>query len=304
MRKLVESFRTIEKKLFINPLIMNFAIINLGKDLFMNKYKLIALDIDGTLTNSKKQITPNTLKALLHLQEVGIKVVLASGRPTAGIKALSKELKLDQHGSFILSFNGAQVINCKTNEVIYQNIIPRHFIPQLYAAAKKNNVGIISYEGDSIIAATPIDEYIEREAFINQLPIKEVSNFPDYISFDVNKCLMTGESNYLAIVEERLKKEFGTKLNIYRSEPYFLEIMPQHIDKAYSLRKLLEYLGLTKEEMICCGDGFNDLSMIEYAGLGVAMANAQEKVREIADYITLSNDDDGIVHVIEKFILA
>ena len=101
-----------------------------------------------------------------------------------------------------------------------------------------------------------------------------------------------------------MKEEFGAELNIYRSEPFFLEIMPQHVDKAYSLGKLLEHLGLSKEEMICCGDGFNDMTMIQFAGLGVAMANAQEKVREVADYITLSNDDDGIVHVIDKFIMA
>ena len=90
--------------------------------------------------------------------------------------------------------------------------------------------------------------------------------------------------------------------NIYRSEPFFLEIMPQNIDKAYSLGKLLEKLGMTKDQMICCGDGYNDLSMIQYAGMGVAMANANEQVKEAADFITLSNDEDGVVHVIQKFM--
>lgn len=270
----------------------------------MKDYKLLVLDIDGTLTNSEKKITPATLDALLLLQEQGVKVVLASGRPTAGIRALAKQLKLDHYGSFILAYNGAKIINCKTDEIIYQNIIPHHFIPQLYEAAIKHNVGIISYEGDCVIAGTPIDPYIEKEAYINQIPVKEVPNFPEYITFDVNKCLMTGEGTYLADVETKMKEEFGTKLSIYRSEPFFLEIMPQHVDKAYSLSKLLDHLQLTRDEMICCGDGFNDMSMIQFAGLGVAMANAQEKVREIADYITLSNDEDGIVHVIDKFILA
>lgn len=270
----------------------------------MKKYKLLVLDIDGTLTNSEKKITPTTLDALLLLQEQGIKVVLASGRPTAGIRALAKQLKLEHYGSFILSYNGAKIIDCKTEEIIYQNIIPHDYIPQLYQAALKHNVGIISYEADCVIAGTPMDPYIEKEAFINHIPVKEVKNFPEYITFDVNKCLMTGEGSYMAKVEEKMKEEFGNKLNIYRSEPFFLEIMPQHVDKAYSLGKLLEHLGLTKDEMICCGDGFNDMSMIQYAGLGVAMANAQEKVREVADYITLSNDEDGIVHVIDKFILA
>jgi len=270
----------------------------------MKKYKLLVLDIDGTLTNSKKEITPATLNALLSLQEQGIKVVLASGRPTAGIRALAKQLKLDEYGSFILSYNGAKIIDCKTDEIIYQNVIPGHFIPQLYDAAIRHGVGIISYEEDCVIAGTPIDCYIEKEAAINHIEIKEVKNFPEYITFDVNKCLMTGEGTYLAAVEEKMKDEFGEYLNIYRSEPFFLEVMPQNIDKAYSLGRLLDHLNLTKDEMICCGDGYNDMSMIEYAGLGVAMANAQEKVRDAADYITLSNDEDGIVHVIEKFMSA
>lgn len=270
----------------------------------MSQYKLLVLDIDGTVTNSAKEITPATLDALLKLQESGVKVVLASGRPTPGILPLAKQLKLDQFGSYILSFNGAKIINCKTNEIIYQNVLPRHLIKDLYQAALKYNVGIISYEDEGVVSGTPIDTYIDKEATLNHIPVKEVDNFVEYITFDVNKCLMTGEGNYLATVEQKMKEEFQEHLNIFRSEPYFLEIMPQNVDKAYSLSKLLEHLNLTKEEMICCGDGYNDMSMIRYAGLGVAMANAQKEVREVADYITLSNDEDGIVHVIEKFILC
>lgn len=268
------------------------------------KYKLLVLDIDGTLTNSKKIITEKTKKELLKLQERGIKVVLASGRPTPGITALAKELKLSKYGSYILSYNGAKIIDCTTNQVIYQKTLPQDAIPQLYKAAIKNQVGIMSYENDCVIAGTEIDTYMEIEAKINCIPIRKVDNFDQYINFDVNKCIMTGEGSYLEEVEKKMKEEFGQSLSIYRSEPFFLEIMPQNVDKAYSLGKLLEHLGLTKDEMICCGDGFNDISMIQFAGLGVAMANAQEKVKEIADYITLSNDEDGIVHVIEKFMFA
>ena len=95
---------------------------------------------------------------------------------------------------------------------------------------------------------------------------------------------------------------FRGYLNIYCSDPFFLEIMPQNIDKAFSLQKLLNSIGLTADEMICCGDGYNDVTMIEYAGLGVAMQNAQPLVREKADYITKSNDEDGVLYVIEKFM--
>lgn len=266
-------------------------------------YQMLVLDIDGTLTTSRKEISDATLTALLEIQKQGCKVVLASGRPTAGIIKFAQQLRLAEFGNYILAFNGARIIHCTTNQIIYDKTLPDTIIPALYEEALKNQVGIISYEGDSVIAGTEIDSYMEKEAFINSLPIRKVEHFPAYINFPVNKCLMTGEPAHLAEVEQKLKRRFNQLLNIYRSEPYFLEIMPQGIDKAHSLSRLLGSLGLSAEQMICCGDGFNDVSMIEYAGLGVAMANAQDTVKESADYITSSNDSDGILKVIKKFIL-
>lgn len=265
-------------------------------------YKVLVLDIDGTVTNSKKELTSSTREALIDIQKQGCIVVLASGRPTAGILTLAKELELEQFGGYILSFNGAKVIACQTGETIFQQVLPKDSIKKLYDASKQYSVGIVSYEGDVVITESDIDEYMIKEANLNKISIQKVDNFVEYITFDVNKCLMTASGDYLATVEPLMKEQFGTYLNIYRSEPYFLEIMPQEIDKAYSLSKLLEYIDATKEEMICCGDGFNDLTMIQYAGLGVAMANAQEVVRNAADFVTLSNDEDGIVHVIQKFL--
>lgn len=266
-------------------------------------YEILVLDIDGTLTNSKKEISPLTLAALLKIQERGHKVVLASGRPTHGILPLADKLKLSEYGGFILSFNGAKITNCKTNEIVFQKFLPHDIIPKLYDAAIENSVGIMSYEGDTIISGTPIDEFIEIESRVNNIPIIRINNFPDYLTFDVNKCLMTGAGDHLKDVEQIMKNGFQDQLNIYRSEPHYLELMPPNIDKAYSLSVLLDKLGLSREQLICCGDGFNDLSMIQYAGMGVAMANAQNVVKEVADYITLSNDEDGVAHVIHKFML-
>lgn len=266
-------------------------------------YEILVLDIDGTLTNGKKEITKPTLEAIIDLQENGQKVALASGRPTPGVIPLAKELKLDQYGGYILSYNGAKVMNAKTQEVIYNAVLPKELIPEIYQAAVEYKIGIITYENNDVIVGNGFDEYNQYEARINKIPMKEVDNFVEYITFDINKCLLTGEPDYMAAVEEKMKERFS-QLNIYRSEPYFLEVMPQNIDKAYSLGKLLKHIGLTRKQMICCGDGFNDLSMIQYAGLGVAMANAQEVVKEAADYITLSNEEDGVVHVIQKFMLS
>jgi len=116
--------------------------------------------------------------------------------------------------------------------------------------------------------------------------------------------MMLDEGDYLAMVEPKVKAALGRDYSVYRSEPYFLEILPKGVDKAASLERLLLKLGMSKAEMIACGDGYNDLSMIQYAGLGVAMDNAVLPVKKAADYVTLSNNDDGVAHVIEKFMLS
>ena len=265
-------------------------------------YKIIVLDIDGTLTNSKKEISPATLEGLIDIQKRGYKVVLASGRPTPGITPLAKQLKLADYGSYILAYNGGLIIDCRTGETIYQKTLPPDALPVLLTHAKEAGLGIVTYEENNVICGTEINEYMEIEARIVNLPIKKVDNFCEYVDFPVNKCLMTGEPEQIANMEEKLKKVFNGYLNIFRSEPFFLEIMPPGIDKAHSLLKILNSIGLTSKEMICCGDGYNDISMISIAGLGVAMENARDCVKEAADYITKSNDDDGVLYVINKFM--
>jgi Cof subfamily protein (haloacid dehalogenase superfamily) len=188
--------------------------------------------------------------------------------------------------------------------VIFEKVLPDGVVPLLYEESQKANVSIVSYLDDVIITETPDNQYVEIEAFINKMQVQKVDNFVDALRAPVTKCLMVGEPEKLVKEEDRLKKKIGNRLNVYRSEPFFLEIMPQNIDKAYSLEKLLKHLGLTREQMIACGDGFNDRSMIEYAGLGVAMCNAQDAVKEVADLITLTNNEDGVALVVEDYMLG
>ncbi|MBQ9136718.1 MAG: HAD-IIB family hydrolase, partial [Lachnospiraceae bacterium] len=110
--------------------------------------KILVLDIDGTLTNSKKEITPKTKEALLDIQKKGHIVMLASGRPTPGMMRYAKELELASYGGYLLSYNGARIVNCKTGEVVYQQTLPRTVIPELYDFAKAQDCGLISYDGD------------------------------------------------------------------------------------------------------------------------------------------------------------
>lgn len=266
-------------------------------------YQMLVLDLDGTLTNSKKEVTEPTRKALLQIQEAGKKVVLASGRPINGIAPLAKKLELSRFGGYMLSFNGARITNCADGEIIYNKTIPQEAIPSIFQIVQGfPGVDILSYDDETILSGIRANEYTEKESFINKMEIRQIDDLVSYLTFPVNKLLVAGEPEVLDEIIPVLKKQFHSQLNIYKSEPFFLEIMPQNIDKAHSLQKLLSSLGMSTESMICCGDGFNDISMIEYAGLGVAMANAQEVVKETADFITKSNDEDGILYVIERFM--
>lgn len=268
------------------------------------KYRMIVLDLDGTLTNRDKEITPRTREALFKLKQSGGVIVLASGRPTYGIMPIAKELKLHETGGYILSFNGGRIIDCKSGETIFAKELPVTSNQRIIRMAKEYGVNILTYEDDLIIAADASDEYVCKESVINKLEVKEVKDMENYVTFPVVKYLLLEEGNYLAMVEPKMKAALGRDYSVYRSEPYFLEILPKGIDKAASLERLLERLGMSKEEMIACGDGYNDLSMIQYAGLGVAMENAVLPVRNAADYITASNNDDGIAQVVEKFMLS
>lgn len=266
------------------------------------KYKLLVLDLDGTLTNNKKEITPRTKETLLEAQERGIKIVLASGRPTYGIVPLASTLQLEQYEGFILSFNGGQITNWKTKECIYKNELSPSLYPYLYDCARKNDFIILSYKDKYIISENAQNQYVQHAAFLNKMSVITVPNFLDAINFPVPKCLIAGEPEKLARLEMEMKETLKDKMNVFRSEPFFLELVPKGIDKAQSLAVLLNKLGLSKDEMIACGDRFNDLSMIQYAGLGVAMSNAQPIIKEAADYITLSNEEDGVAAVVEKFV--
>lgn len=169
--------------------------------------------------------------------------------------------------------------------------------------AEKEQVDILTYQGARILTNNQDNPYAKIESGINHLKLKQIEDLKAYLDFPVPKFLMLDDGDYLALVEARVKAALGKNFSVYRSEPFFLEILPRGIDKAQCLAQLLKLLGMEREEMIACGDGFNDLSMIEFAGLGVAMENAVRPVRNAADYVTLSNNDDGVAHVVEKFCL-
>ena len=266
------------------------------------KYKLLVLDLDGTLTNSKKEITRHTKETLIKAQEAGLKVVLASGRPTYGVAPLANELELQKYEGYILAYNGGEIIDWKTRELMYEKQLDSDLLPYLYRCAKENDFAIVTYENEYVLTEKPDDEYVLKEALLNVMKIKKVDNFLEAVKHPITKCLIVGEPSRLALLEKEMYEHLKDRMGVFRSEPYFLELVPKGIDKAQSLAVLLKELGMTKDEMIAIGDGFNDLSMIKFAGMGVAMGNAQQIVKDNADFITLTNEEDGAAYAIEKFM--
>ncbi|MDY5655571.1 MAG: Cof-type HAD-IIB family hydrolase [Prevotella sp.] len=267
-------------------------------------YRMIVLDLDGTLTNAKKEVTARNLETLMEAQRRGVKVVLASGRPTYGIMPLAEQLRLADYDGYILAYNGGKILSCRTGETVFNRELEPELVPLLHRHAMDAGLHILAYQGESIAATKVDDEYVEHVAFINKMPLIEYDDFANQVEHPINKCLIVGHPEPLHALELRLAEELEGRLLVYRSCDFFLECVPMGIEKSQSLDKLISRLGILREEVIAVGDGYNDMGMIGFAGLGVAMENAAEEVKQAADYITASNEEDGVALVVERFILG
>lgn len=268
------------------------------------QYRVIALDLDGTLTNNQKEVTTATKEALDNAMEQGARLVLASGRPVYGIVPVAKSLALDSKGGYILAYNGGQIIDCKTNEVLYSQYLPSDVIPLLYEYAKSKGYALLGYKGNEIITESPDDIYVKEESRINKMNVRKVDVLTDELDAKPTKLLMTGDPKDMLKAEEELREAVKDRIDVYRSAPFFMELVPKGIDKAKSLTRLLALLNLTPKDMMAFGDGYNDLSMLRLAGMGVAMANAAPEVRAEADFVTLSNEEDGVAHALKLWNTA
>lgn len=264
-------------------------------------YRVIALDLDGTLTNHEKVVTPKTREALLSAEARGATIVLASGRPTFGIEPVADCLEMDSRGGYILSYNGGKIVNWKTREEIFAQHLPDGVIPLIHEYARQRHYALLGYAGNDIVTENPDDEYVREESRINKMDIVRVDHLPDALEPHPTKLLMTGHPDDTVRAEQELAELLGGKMDVFRSAPFFIELVPKHIDKAKSLQRLLDNIQLTAADMIAFGDGYNDLSMLKFAGMGVAMANAAPEVRAEADYVTLSNEEDGVAAALEHF---
>ena len=269
------------------------------------KYKLLVLDVDGTLLNEDKNISKRTLSALLKVQQMGVRIVLASGRPTYGLMPIAKALELGLYGGFILSYNGCQIIDARNGQVLFERRINPEMLPYIEKKAAKNNFALFTYHDDTLLTSQPDNVHVREEAALNNLKIIEESEFSTAIDFAPCKCmLVSDDEEALVNLESHWKKRLDGVLDVFRSENYFLEVVPCSIDKANTLSVLLEQLEVKRDEVMAIGDGVCDVAMIQLAGMGIAMGNSVDSVKICADYITDTNENDGLAQAVEKLILA
>ncbi len=269
----------------------------------MSEIRLLALDLDGTLTNSDKKISAINKRSIRQAQDMGVEIVLASGRPLIGVAPIADELDLWNQGGYILAYNGGHIIDCKAREDIVRQTVPMEYVHDICSVTDSFEAYPLGYDANGVICESDTDIYVLKEAFCNGVSVRKVDSLENALAEPMVKFLIAGEPSELQRVHSYLSDKFAGKLNLFFSEPYFLEITPPGVEKSSALARLVSHLGLTKDNLMACGDGLNDISMLEYAGLSVAMENAYDETKQHADFITLSNDEDGVAHAIERFIL-
>lgn len=272
--------------------------------------KAILLDIDGTLTNDQKVIAPRTRDALLAAQDDGAVLVLASGRPSMGLTGFADVLHMKDHNGVFVCFNGAKSINCQTNEVYFQQTLSVDQGKRVLEHMHEFDVCPI-YDRDAYMYLENAFFTIERdgspwniaeyEAHNNNYLLCEVADNAAFMDWELNKILVAGQPEYLQKVWKQMATPFEGELSSMFTAPFYYEFTPLGVDKTRALSETFATLGIDRSEVIAFGDAQNDQSMIEWAGTGVAMGNAVDEVKAVADYVTLSNNDDGIAAALEHF---
>ncbi len=266
-------------------------------------YKLVAIDMDGTLLKEDKTISERTKNAIQSARDKGVTVVLATGRPIEGVSRYLEELNMYSDNDYVLSYNGALIQKTRSKESVAKIALTGADLHYLRKLSNELGVNIHAFSEEMGLITPKTSKYTEVEAEINNIEINEMNI--DNISDDevMIKIMMIDEPEILEKAVENLPKEVYEKYTVVRSTPFFLEFLNKDVNKGVGVEMLAKHLGLNKDNVMTLGDAGNDLHMIEYAGLGIAMENAFDEVKEAADYITDSNNNDGVAKAIEKFIL-
>lgn len=262
--------------------------------------KLIACDLDDTLLRNDFTVSEKNRKAINEVKKRGIKIIILTGRVTAAVKPIVGELDLDEPFG---SFQGAKIVDPKTDEVLYSCQLEKNYILDILKYAENNDIHVNIYD-DKRIYVKSINKWSDfYKGFAREVEIIEVGSLQDYDFKETPKVVFIDENEKLIKAYDDILKFKSDDINMFFSKKNFLEFTKKEATKGYALEFLAKKWCLEKHEIMAIGDNFNDLSMIEYAGIGVCMENGEEDMKKRADFITLSNENDGVAYALDKFIL-
>lgn len=274
----------------------------------------IVLDIDGTLLNDDKQLTAKTKAALIDAQKKGIKVILASGRPTSGMLKFVDELHMDQFDGLIVSYNGALVLDVSSQKELFSQPLSIENSKSILDHLKSFDVKPMIAKDEYMYVNNVFDgildlgdsgglfNIIEYESRGGNFQLCEKEDLAAFVDFPLHKILVAAQPEYLQENWEKILAPFEQSVSGMFSAPMYFEFTDKGIDKANALEQTLKPLGIHKEHIVSFGDGHNDLSLINYAGMGIAMGNAVAELKETADKITASNNEDGIAVALAELL--
>lgn len=264
-------------------------------------FSLIVLDLDGTLNNDDKEISPETLRALMRAQQQGVRVVLASGRATGGFTRERHWLQLDQYAGLLITYNGALVLRADTDELLFDASIPAALAREYVQHVQALPVNPIVDDGQQFYTEDAESFQMEYESRNNGMPIQVVPQLAQAITFSPAKVLVAAPPEVLERHREAAMTPFAGQLEGVLSAPFYMEVTLPGVGKRPALERLCAGLGVAPEQVLAFGDGANDVDMVRFAGHGVAMGNGCEAILQAADEVTASNNEDGIARVLGRF---
>lgn len=266
--------------------------------------KLIATDIDGTLLNSERKITRRVHDTLQKAREKGVYVVLCTGRPLPGVKHLLEELDLITDKDFVITYNGALVQGTGDGKTYAHFPMNYQDFVMVSSLGDQEKVHYHAIDEKAIyVTTTDIGQYSFHESELTGMPIEHTTNEAIQKEAQFTKMMYIDTPELLNQLIANMPVEMKERYTFLRSEPYYLEVLNKQASKGKAVERLAQLLGIAQEEVMCLGDNENDLDMIEYAGVGVAMGNAVDSVKAVANYVTTTNNEDGVAVAVEKFVL-
>lgn len=265
--------------------------------------KLVTIDIDGTLLNPERQITPAVFEAIQDAKRAGVKAVITTGRPISGVLSLLEELKLNEPDNYVITFNGGLVQETASKNDIFKDTLSYDDYLDIELLSRKLNLPLhASTKNGMYTANRNIGKYTVYEAHLVHSPLfyRTPEEMADQ---EIIKVMMVDEPEKLDAAMEKIPQEFYERFNIAKSAAFYLEITPKTASKGQAVIRLAEKLGLTMDQTMAIGDEENDRSMLEVVGNPVVMENGNPELKKIAKYITKSNSQDGVAHAIREWVL-